>query len=219
MTTPAGDNGTGTETGQSAGDSGADPNASAQVPEGQENGDGSGDSGAEVKDWQKEAEKWKTLSRKHEGRAKENAAAATELAKLQDKDKTELQRATERAARAEAAEATERSERYRLLAAAHHDLGPDFVPFLGTGTEEEIFARAETLSKQIGDAVNDRLKAELAKYGIESNGQNGTAPSAAAAASLSLGRRPTESLRAGSAPASSGQPVNKNDAFRGMLGR
>jgi len=40
---------------------------------------------------------WKAEARKWEERAKANHAAATELAKLKDADKTEIQRALERA--------------------------------------------------------------------------------------------------------------------------
>lgn len=44
-------------------------------------------------DWQAEAEKWKTLSRKNEQRARENAGAAAELAQVRQAHMTEQERA------------------------------------------------------------------------------------------------------------------------------
>jgi hypothetical protein len=168
-----------------------------------------------------EAAFWKTQSRKHEDRAKANNEAATKLRKLEDAQKSELQLATERAERAEAAAANSASERHRLLAAATHGLTPELVDFLGSGTEQEIFDRAEALNTQIDAAANARLNAELAKYGIQP-GQAGApgAGSAAAAASLAQGRRPVSQLRSGATPApQAGGATDNNSAFRGMLGR
>lgn len=223
MTTPAGDQGTGPATGQPGSATGAaDPNAQTggQPPATDPNADpNAGDGGTPTTaDPAKELEKWKALSRKHEARAKENSKAAEQLAALQDKDKSELQRATERAAKAEADRLTERSERFRLLAAAQHGLGPDMVGYLGTGEQEEIEERAASLRSAIDTAVQAQLVEELAKYGIQLN-QNGQPQNAAAAASMALGRRPVESLRPGSAPSGNGVPASKNDMFRGMLGR
>jgi hypothetical protein len=223
MTTPAGDSGTGTETGQpGANATGAAP---PQDPTGNSNGSGT-ETGTETgpesspKDWAAEAEKWKTLARKHETRAKENNAAAQKLQAMEDANKTELQRATERAAKAEADRDAEAAERFRLLAAAGNSLGPEFVGFLGAGTQDEINERAVALKTEIDKAVQSQLVEQLKRYGITIDPATGTAPTAAAAASLSLGRRPTESLRPGSAPAAqNGQPTNNNDLLRSMFQR
>lgn len=55
------------------------------------------DTGAE-KDWEAEAEKWKSLARKHEGNARTNADAAKRLAAIEEQNKTELERAVDKAA-------------------------------------------------------------------------------------------------------------------------
>ena len=54
----------------------------------------------DVKDWKAEAEKWSTLARKHEERAKSNAQAAKELEKVRAAAMTEQDKAVA-AARAE----------------------------------------------------------------------------------------------------------------------
>lgn len=53
-------------------------------------------------DWQAEAERWKKQSRENEARAKANAAAAVKLAEIEEGQKTEAQKAADRAAAAEA---------------------------------------------------------------------------------------------------------------------
>jgi len=195
-----------------------------QTGQQQTNGDtptGDSEGGTVARTPAEEAAFWKDMARKHEGRAKANNEAAQKLRKMEDAQKSELQLATERAERAEASAAESASERHRLLAAATHGLTPELVDFLGGGTEDEIFGRAETLNTQIDAAVTARLKGELAKYGIQvgPEGASGAA-SASAAASLAQGRRPVSQLRSGASPApQSGGQQNNNDAFRGMLGR
>ncbi|MCL2728799.1 MAG: hypothetical protein FWE15_02105 [Actinomycetia bacterium] len=217
--------GTDGDAGPGRGDAGTPPQ-DPQQPGGAEGAPGTDDGGdAPATDtvdyWKSEAGKWKDMSRKNEKRARENATAASRLAKLEDAGKTELQRATERADRAERERAEERAERHRLLAAATHSLGPDFVEYLGGGDEEEIFGRAETLSGHINAEVTKRVDAELERLGVRRAGTSGNgAPSAAAAASLALGRRPAESLRPGAMPASDGRTANDpNEAFRQLLSR
>lgn len=191
--------------------------------EGGTEGEGEGGTGTVSRTPAQEAEYWKGMARKHEGRAKSNAEAAQRLRKIEDASKSELQLANERAARAEQGQAEATAERHRLLAAASHGLTPDLVDFLGGGTEEDIFGRAEVLNAQIDLAVTQRLTAELAKYGIQpnANGTPGTAPSAGAAASLAQGRRPVSQLRSGASPAPqpSSTAGDPNAAFRNMLGR
>ena len=55
----------------------------------------------EPKDYRAEADKWKALARKHETEAKNNRAAATKLAELEERDKSEQQRLADRAEAAE----------------------------------------------------------------------------------------------------------------------
>jgi hypothetical protein len=217
VTTPAGNAATdpGTGTGGN-GDNPTDPTANPTPP-------ATTDPGASdpPKDLSKEVEKWKALSRQHEARSKENSKAATELAKIQDAQKSELQKAQDRADKAEAAQRESDALRFRLTAASQHGLSSDLVDYLGDGDQETITGRAETLVKSIETEVNKRVDTELAKYGIQRPAQgqpNGSAPTAQAAASLNLGGRPVESLRPGNTPTRQQPAASNNDLFRGLMG-
>lgn len=101
-------------------------------------------------DWEAEVSKWKSLSRKNEEAAKANASKAKEYDSFVESQKTEAQRkddalkATE--ARAAAAEArlakAEAALKYKNLTAEDLEL-------LGSGTPEEIDARAKRLSERL----------------------------------------------------------------------
>lgn len=158
---------------------------------------------AEATDWEAEAAKWKSLARKHENqhlsalgfKSKDEITALREAAKKhaehEDAQKSEIQRATERAQTYEQQLNDMRSANARLMAAATHNIPPDLIELLGTGTDEEINARAEALA--------ERLKA--------------VTPSPAAAS-----QRPVESLTPGAAP-SSAAPASADDWIRRMAGR
>lgn len=94
------------------------------------------------KDWQAEAEKWKSFSRKHEEQAKANAEKAKRLDELEESQKTELQKAADRAAAAEAkaAEIEVRAMRAEVAAAKG-------VPasLLSGSTVEELETSADAL--------------------------------------------------------------------------
>lgn len=62
-----------------------------------ETGETSQETTETVVDWKLEAEKWKNLSRKNEQKARENAAAASELEKVREASKTEFEKAVEAA--------------------------------------------------------------------------------------------------------------------------
>jgi len=99
-------------------------------------------SAADIAEWKA---KWSTLSRKHEARAKEGLAAKQRLAELEDANKSELQRATEREraamARAEAAEL----RALRAEVAARKGLSIAQAKRLQGTTEEELDADADEL--------------------------------------------------------------------------
>ena len=92
-----------------------------------------------------EVEKWKALSKKHEGRSKEGLAAIEELAQLKEKDKTELQKATDRVAELEKELAQERTERMREAVGRRKSLTDTQVRRLQGTTEEELEADADEL--------------------------------------------------------------------------
>lgn len=100
-------------------------------------------------DLSSELEKWKALARKNEQRAKENAEAAQRLTEIEEAQKTEQQKLADAAeqARREAAETA--AELAKLRAAVKHGLSDDDLDLLGTGTAEEIEARAERLAARL----------------------------------------------------------------------
>lgn len=158
----------------------------------------------EPTDWEAEAAKWKAMARKHEKgqlsalgfKSKDEIdqlrQAAQKQAELEDAQKTEIQRANERAQTVEQQLADMRATNARLMAAATHNIPPDLIDLLGSGTDEEIAARAEVLA--------ERLKAAQ--------------PAATPAA-----QRPIEALTAGAAPASSSATASPDEWIRRMSGR
>lgn len=157
----------------------------------------------EATDWEAEALKWQALSRKHERqhlsalgfKSKDEIDQLRETAKkyaeFEDTQKTELQRATERAQGFEQQLADLQATNARLMAAATHNIPPDLIDLLGSGSADEINARAEALA--------ERLKA--------------TAPPAPAQ------QRPVESLTPGAATASGTTPASPDQWIRRMAGR
>lgn len=158
---------------------------------------------AEPVDWEAEATKWKALSRQHENKhlsalgfkSKDEIAqlrqAAQKYGEFEETQKSEIQKANERAQTVEQQLADERAQNARLLAAAAHSIPPELIELLGSGTAEEIGARAEVLA--------ERLKA--------------AAPALAPAS-----QRPVESLTPGAAPASA-VATSPDDWIRQATGR
>lgn len=151
----------------------------------------------------RQVEHWKTMSRKHEGRARENSAAAAKLQEIEDQNKTELQRATEARETAERERDEARADHSRVMAAAAHNLPVELIDYLGTGTDEEINGRAETFAGVIDAAAQELANEILSQSGGSRNG--------------SLGARPVESMRAGSAPATGGMPRSNDEWFRNLI--
>jgi hypothetical protein len=104
------------------------------------------DTGKDEPDAAAELEKWKALARKHEGRAKENAAAAKRLAELEDAQKSELQKLQERAEAAEAKALTAA----RRSAAVDAGLPVGMADRLQGSTDEELIADAKALAEALG---------------------------------------------------------------------
>lgn len=106
---------------------------------------------------QADADKWKALSRKHEDRAKETDKLAARIAELEGRDKSDIEKLTERAetsrkeaeaAKAEAAEA--RAELLRLKVGGAKGLTPAQAARLVGETEEELAADADELVRSFG---------------------------------------------------------------------
>lgn len=97
-----------------------------------------------------ELKKWKDLARKHEDRAKENFDKAKKYDALEESQKSEIQKATDKATAAEERAAQAEAEAARLRAAVKHGLSDEDLDLLGThGTAEEIEARAELLAARL----------------------------------------------------------------------
>ncbi|WP_405747837.1 hypothetical protein [Streptomyces canus] len=181
--------------------------AQAQNPPGQQAAPAQQNAGApkqEVTDWESEATKWKALSRQHENKhlaalgfkSKDEIdqlrTAAQKYQEFEDTQKSELQRANERAQSVEQQLGDLRATNARLMAAATHNIPPDLIDLLGSGSEEEINSRAEVLA--------ERLKA--------------LAPQPAPTA-----HRPVEALTPGAATASGSAETTPDAWIRRMAGR
>lgn len=118
----------------------------------------------------------------------------TRLKTFEDRDKTELEKAIERAETAEQGATSLRVANARLMAAATHNLDPDLIDLLGDGTDEEIDKRAQLLAE---------------KFAAAAPVQQETKPTQT---------RPVESLTAGARP-SGDRPTNPNDFLRAMADR
>lgn len=157
---------------------------------------------AESTDWQSEATKWKALARQHEnkhlsalgfksrGDLEQLRASAQKYQEVEDAQKSEIQKATERAQTFEQKLADMQATNARLLAAASHNIPPELIDLLGSGTDEEINARAEVLAERLKPAT--------------------PAPAA---------QRPVESLTPGAAPASGSGDATPDQWIRQLAGR
>ncbi len=104
----------------------------------------------------KQALKWKALARKHEANAKRNATAAEKLRQLEDKDKTESQRVTERATTAEKERDEAKSSLLRLEVAIEKGLSPAQARRLQGSTKEELEIDADELLEAFGGKGDDK---------------------------------------------------------------
>jgi chromosome segregation ATPase len=138
----------------------------------------------EIEKLRRESAGWRTKYREAEPQL-------TEYQKWQDAQKTEQQKLTEAKEAAERELGDLRSTNARLMAAATHNIPPELIDLLGSGTDDEINARAEILA--------ERLKV--------------TAPTSAPAS-----QRPVESLTPGAAP-SSAAPTDPDAWIRKLAGR
>jgi Domain of unknown function (DUF4355) len=157
-------------------------------------GDGGDDAAAQLAKAQAEAKKWKDFARKHEAKVKELSPAARKLAEIEDANKSEVQRATDRAAEAERRAAEAEGRYHRTLAAAQYGLPPELIDLVGGTSEDEITASAEQIASVINTRVEEQVATRLAAI-TAANG-NGTPQQAPARP-----QHPVESLRPGALPA------------------
>lgn len=98
----------------------------------------------ESTDWKAEARKWEARAKENLAKASENEQAAARLAELENENKTELQRAIDRAEKAEAAR--DEFEQKALTAEVASEKGVP-VDLLHGKTREELEAVADSLIK------------------------------------------------------------------------
>jgi isopropylmalate/homocitrate/citramalate synthase len=162
------------------------------------------DTGKAETDWQAEVQKWKSLARKHEQKAKDNADAARQWAEFEDSQKSEQQKLMERLEAAERELGEERRGRARLMAAAAHNIPASLLDRIGGSTEEEIAESAQALAAEIDAEVQRRLAATPpVERAPEPEPPRGS-------------YRPVESLTPGAMPASQ-QPQDPNEIMRAFL--
>lgn len=97
---------------------------------------------SELEQLRAELEKWKSMSRKNEERAKENAEKAGLYDEASEKNKSELQKAIERAEKAEARAAQAEKANAKSRVAAQKGIDPDLLP---DGDEDAIAQAADRL--------------------------------------------------------------------------
>jgi hypothetical protein len=185
---------------------------------GQQEGEGDGE------DLAAQLAHWKEMARKHEKRARENAGAAERLKKIDQANMTEAEKVQAELAEARRERDEARATHARVMAAAANNLPMELIDHLGTGTDEEINERAELFSNvmeamavEIAEQmIEDKIASGELVKGNASNGDGRNGNGQGAQQPAPLGRRPVESLRAGSAPAGS-TPTTNEDWFRQLL--
>jgi hypothetical protein len=131
-----------------------DPAAQQGGPQGDDKGTDTGPVDWEQRARQAEADrdKWKNLSRSHEGKAKSNADAAAKLAQLEDSQKSEQQRLTDRLTATEVELAQYRTREVRTAAAVQAGLSPDMAEYLTEVEPEKALAQAKKLAERLKPA-------------------------------------------------------------------
>lgn len=95
---------------------------------------------------------WKAEARKWEQRAKENKSAADRLTELEEANKSEIEKAADKAAAAEKAAAEAKAEALRWKIAAKHGISDDDADLLLTGSDEETLTKqAQRLTEKVAE--------------------------------------------------------------------
>ena len=100
---------------------------------------------------------WKAECRKWEKRAKENDRAAKELAEIREQQKTDLEKAVERAEKAEAAlkerEAADARAALVREVMDKHRVDPKYADLLTAADEEGLTAQAKLIGERFAEPV------------------------------------------------------------------
>jgi chromosome segregation ATPase len=114
----------------------------------------------EAADTRREAANYRT-------KAKEGAAAAAELEKIRESQKTEAEKIQERAAAAEKRASDAETELMVERIARRHKITDDDMDLLGTGTEDQIEARAKKVAAKNAAAAGVSATAPPSEKPIE----------------------------------------------------
>lgn len=162
----------------------ADPSAAQPAETADEGNDTTADEPVEaVQDLAAEVEKWRSLSRLNEKQAKANAEAAVRLKELEDANKSDLERQAETLTTVERERDAAIAEAARLRAAVKHGLSDDDLDLLGTGTPDEIEARASKLAARLAASGQPRKPGPDPTQGTAADPTTSTAAQFAAAIS------------------------------------
>lgn len=112
-----------------------------------------------------EVEKWKAMARKHEAEAKKNSDAAKKLQELEDANKSESQKLTDRATEAEKRAEAADARALKLEIAGEKGLTPKQAARLVGTTRAELEADADELLESFGGASKGDGKAGNDKPG------------------------------------------------------
>lgn len=96
---------------------------------------------------------WKAEARKHEARAKENKAAADELAAIKESQKSDAEKQAEALAEAQKVAAESKSDALRARVALEKGLTPAQEKRLVGSTREELLADADQLLIDLGSST------------------------------------------------------------------
>ena len=144
----------------------------------------------------REIEKLRRESAGYRTRLRDAEPRLAQYQEYLDSQKTEQERLADAKSAAEARLAEVMATNARLMAAATHNIPAELIDLLGTGTDEEITARAQLLAERLTAATV-------------------TAPATERPAST----RPVESLTAGGRPADDTPPLDMDAYLRRMAGR
>lgn len=106
-------------------------------------------------DLKAEVDRWKREKRKWEERAKSNSDAAKKLAEIEERDKTEQQKLSERMAEFEKRAAEAESKVMRFEVATEKEVPKHLHRFLTGSTREELEEQADALLEALKPAENE----------------------------------------------------------------
>lgn len=97
-------------------------------------------------DWKAESRKWETRAKENKAKLDEATPKLTEYDRLVEASKSDAERLQEAAEAAKAEAQTAREETIRLRVAIKHGISDADLDLLGSGTEEQLDARAARLA-------------------------------------------------------------------------